>query len=211
LPSPVVVRGPSCILEGALRFASARFGEGRDRWSIVREKLSHFVNVADSSFTSEKPTSQYRHRHRTSISSLRDRKGTPDQSGTTMIEATFYFPFFPLDQPGRSNGEVWLHENCGDRDRAEHDLGRIVIKENDISGSRISILLKVKLDISEDGLLFRKPILLKISRGTQEQIPITWESSNLSFSKDMMDNVRVQLADEMKTFHHQYNLTVDGN
>jgi hypothetical protein len=199
LPSPVVVRGPSCILEGALRFASARFGEGRDRWSIVREKLTHVVNVVDSSFTSEKPTSQYRHRHRTSISSLRDRKGTPDQSGTTVIEASFFF--FPHN-PGRSNGELWFHEKCGDLNRAEHDLGRIVIKKNELSGTQRSMLLTVKLDISEEGLLFRKPIL-KMSRGTQEQIPMTWESSSLSFSKDMMDNVRVQLADEMKTLYHQ--------
>jgi hypothetical protein len=189
----VVVRGPSPILEGALRFATARFGEGRDRWSIVREKLTHDVNLVDSSCTSDYTiTSQNTYND---TRNLRDRK-----SGTTVIEASFFF--FPHN-PGRSNGELWFHENCGDLNSAEYDLGRIVIKKNDISGTRKSMLLTVKLDISEEGLLFRKPIL-KMSRGTQEQIPITWESSNLSLSnKKRMDNVRVQLAEEMKTFHHQ--------
>jgi hypothetical protein len=158
------------------------------------------VNLVDSSFTSDYTITSQNSPNDTT--NLIDRK-----SGTTVIEASFFF--FPHN-PGRSNGELWFHETCGDLNRAEHDLGRIVIKKNELCGTRRSMLLTVKLDISEEGLLFRKPIL-KMSRGTQEQIPITWESSSLSFSKDMMDNVRVQLADEMKTFHHQYNLTVDGN
>jgi hypothetical protein len=200
----VVVRGPSCVLEGALRFASALFEEGRARWSIVREKLTHAVDIGDSPCTWEEPTDfqiQYqnvqnslnRHKHKRN---LRDRKGTPDQSGTTVMEASF---FFPPDQPGRSHGELWLHENCGNRDSAEHDLGRVVIREDDVSGMRKRMLLKVKLDISEEGLLCRKPVL-EMNCGTQ--LPITWKSSNISLSnKKRMDNVRVQLAEEMKTFH----------
>jgi hypothetical protein len=202
----VVVRGPSCILEGALRLASARFEEGRDRWSIVREKLTHVVDLGDSPCTSEKQTRQCRltHSHTTSTRIFRDRKGTPDQSGTTVIEALFVLT-------GRSDGEIWVHENCGYLNSAEHDLGKIVISEHDISGTRSRMLLKVKLDISEEGLLRRKPIL-EMDCGTGTQIPITWEGSNLSLSNNKrMDNVRVQLAEEMKTFHHQHNLTVDDN
>jgi hypothetical protein len=190
----VVVRGPSCILEGALRFATARFGEGRDRWSIVREKLTHDVDIGNKPCTSDYTiTNKFRHK---SKRTLRDRKGTPDQSGTTVVEASF---FFPPDPTGRSDGKLWLHENCGNRDSAEHDLGRIVIREDDISGTRKRMLLKVKLDISEEGLLCRKPVL-EMACGTQ--LPINWRSSNLSLSnKKRMDNVRVQLAEEMMTFH----------
>jgi hypothetical protein len=124
---------------------------------------------------------------------------TPDQSGTAVIEASFLFD--PYKQ-GTSDGEgqLWLHENCGSRPSAEHDLGRIVISENEISGMRSRIkMLKVKLFISEEGLLFRDPVL-ETSCG--DQIPITWESSSLSLSSNNgMDNVRAQLADEMKTLH----------
>jgi hypothetical protein len=204
----VVVRGPSCILEGALRFASALFGEGRDRWNIVREKLTHAVDLADSPCTWEESTdfiigfinfqeNLSKHRRRRN---LRERKDTPYQSGTTVIEATFLFD--PDKQVG-SDGDLWLHEDCGSRPSAEHDLGRIVISEKEISGMRSGFSrtqkLKAKLDISEEGLLFRDPIL---EMGCGTQIPITWESSNLSLSNNNgMDNVRVQLADEMKTLH----------
>jgi hypothetical protein len=165
--------------------------------------MTHVVDLGDLPCNSETITSQYRH---TNTRNLKERKGTSDQLGTTVIEASFFF--FP-DKPGSSR-ELWLHENCGDRDSAEHDLGKIVIKKNDISRTGKRMLLKLKLDISEEGLLRRKPIL-EMSCATQEQIPITWESSSLSFSNNnRMDNVRVQLAEEMKTFHHQYNLTVDG-
>jgi hypothetical protein len=44
---PVVLRGPSCILKGALRFASALFEEGRDRWSVVRVRMTQAVNVVN--------------------------------------------------------------------------------------------------------------------------------------------------------------------
>jgi hypothetical protein len=98
-----------------------------------------------------------------------------------------------------SDRNIWLHEDCGSRQSAEHDLGRIAIREVDISGLRGRMLLKVKLDISEEGLLCRKPVLEMVC-GTQ--LPITWKSSNLSLSnRKRMDNVRVQLAEEMKTFH----------
>jgi hypothetical protein len=215
----VVVRGPSCVLEGALRFASALFGEGRDRWSIVHEKLTHVVDVGDLPCTWdtwEEPTDlniQYQNvknslnRHKQKRN-LRDRKDTSDQLGTTVMQATFHFD---PDKQGRSDGELWLHENCGSRQSAEHDLGRIIISENNISGMRRRYCrihkLKVKLDISEEGLLFRKPILEMVSVCPEtnsrrwNQMPITWEGANLSFSKDTMDNVRVQLADEMKTLH----------
>jgi hypothetical protein len=220
----VVVRGPSCILEGALRFATAQFEEGKDRWRIVRETLTHAVDIGDSPCTWEEPTDvqiQYQNVQNSlnrlkQKRNLRDRKDTPEQSGTTVIEASF---LFDPDKQGRSDGELWLHENCGGRPSAEHDLGRIVISENEISGMRSRIkMLKVKLDISEEGLLCRKPVLEmvcpdpKTTSWRWNQMPITWEGSNLSLSNNnRMDNVRVQLADEMKTFHHQHNLTVDGN
>jgi hypothetical protein len=190
----VVVRGPSCILEGALRFASARFGEGRDRWSIVREKLTHVVDLSDTPCPSKCTiTSEFRHNN---TSNLRDGKLTPDQSGMTVMEASF---FFNPAIHGRSDGELRLHENCGNPYSVVRDLGRIVIREDDISGLRSKMLLKVKLDISEEGLLCRKPAL-EMSCGTQ--LPITWKSSSLSLSNNKrMEDVRVQLAEEMKTFH----------
>jgi hypothetical protein len=126
---------------------------------------------------------------------LRSRKSTPAQSGITVIETSFFH--HSLATSKRTAG-VWLHENCGSRQSAEHDLGRIVIREDDISGMR-SKMLKVKLDISEEGLLFRDPVL-EMDCGTQ--MSITWESSSLSFSSNNgMDNVRAQLAKEMKSLH----------
>jgi hypothetical protein len=207
----VVVRGPGCVLEGALRFGSALFEEGRARWSIVREKLTHAVDIGDSPCTCEEPT-DVQIQYQNSLNrlkqkrNLRDRKDTPEQSGTTVIEASFQF--YP-DKQGRSDGELWLHENFGGRPSAEHDLGRIVISENEISGMRSRIkMLKVKLDISEEGLLCRNPVLEMVCPDPEttswrwNQIPITWESSRLSLSNNNgMDNVRVQLADEMKTSH----------
>jgi hypothetical protein len=158
------VRGPGCILEGALRFASALFGEvGRDGWSLVRERLTHSLSVADSPCTFQKPAEPKTVRDK-NTRNLGSKKGTPDQSGMTVIEALFF-----------SDGDIWLHENCGGRQCAEHDLGRIVIRNDGIAGMRGRTLLKVKLDISKEGLLFRDPVL-ETSRG--QQIPITWESSN---------------------------------
>jgi hypothetical protein len=190
----MVVRGPSCILEGALRFATALFGERMDRWSLVRERLTHVVSVSDSPCTLKKPAEpnigQYHTRYY-----LRSRKSTPAQSGITVIET----PFIHYSASRKRPDGLWLHEHCGTRRSAEHDIGRIVISEPQIPGTvNENEHLKVKLDISEEGLLFRKPVL-ETSCG--EQIPITWESSNLSFSKDMMNNVRAQLAEEMKTSH----------
>jgi hypothetical protein len=135
----VVVKGPSCILEGALRFATTLFGEGMDRWSLVRERITHSVSVANSPCTLQKPAepkiARYRHKK---TRNLRSRKGTkPDQSGTTVIEASVF-----------SDKEIWLHEDCGNRNSAEHDLGRIVIKDDGIPGMRSRMLLKVKLYIS---------------------------------------------------------------
>jgi hypothetical protein len=73
-------------------------------------------------------------------------------------------------------------------------------------------MLKVKLDISEEGLLLRKPTLemsyyapnnfdMSLSGAGLGILPITWEGANLSFSDDSMDTVREQLVEEMKTLH----------
>jgi hypothetical protein len=192
--------------------ANALFGEGRDRWSLIREKLTHVVNVAFSPCTLERQTgpitSRYIHNN---SRNLGDRNGTPDQSGTTVISVSF---FFPPDNPERSDGEIWVHENCGNRQSAEHDLGRIVIREPQIQGTvKNDEILNVNLVISDEGLLVSDPILeMKCKpqskpctpwRGPGRRLPMTWETSSLSFSNDMMDNVQAQLAEEMKALHHK--------
>jgi hypothetical protein len=130
LPTPLVVRGPSCILEGALRFATALFGEGRDRWSFVREKLTHVVDVTYSPCTLKKRTDheagQYDNRKK-----LTSRKTTSVQlSATIVLESSFYHDL----SRSRPDRELWLHEDCGNRNSVEHDLGMIVIGEDNIPG-----------------------------------------------------------------------------
>jgi hypothetical protein len=164
------------------------------------------VSVADFPCTLEKPAEPKIARYK-NTRYLRNKKDTPDQSATTVIEATFYVH---PDKQGRYDGELWLHENCGSRQSAEHDLGRIVISENEVSEMQSTLQnLKVKLDISEEGLLCRKPILeMQMNYPDNNgwiwvQMPITWESSSpCSLSNNnRMEDVRVQLADEMKMLH----------
>jgi hypothetical protein len=200
LPSPLVVWGPCCILEGALRFATALFSEGgRDRWSVVRERLTHSVSVADSPCTLEKPAEPKTAGTNTTVLRRRKEEETEGaQSGITVMEASFIHSLGR--RKGRpDDGGVWLHEDSGSRQSAEHNLGRIVMGEDVISGLRSVVMpvLKVKLDISEEGLLARDPVL-ETSCGNQ--MPITWESSNLSLSNNngTMEDVRAQLANEMK-------------
>jgi hypothetical protein len=181
--------------------------------------MTHIVNVTFSPCTLEKPaepkSGRYKHTWKSwNLTSMMDA-----QLGTRVrVMETSFIQFMTTSRTGR---EIWLHEHCGNRQCAEHDLGMILIGEYKIPGT-IYAKLNLKLEISEEGLLLRRPTLEMSSccrsesgillDGSEFRLPpITWESSNLSFSKDMMDNVRVQLAEEMKTFHHQYNLTVDGN
>jgi hypothetical protein len=197
----VVLRGPSCILKGALRFASALFEEGRDRRSIVRERMTHAVNVANFPCKLEEPTEL----KCTQTMDLSDSSGdtTPVlHSGmTTVIQRSFYHPL----TRSRPDGELWLHEDCGNRQSAEHDLGMIRIREHNIPNDIVCAKLKVKLVISEEGLFLRKPTL-KMScythrksqhllDGPGSRLAITWEGSNLS--KKRMKEVRAQLEEEL--------------
>jgi hypothetical protein len=195
-----------CILEGALRFGAALTEERRDRWSILREKMTHTVSVATFPCTEQEPAdSEGLQRIYKMVPSSARQTPRPVQSGMTVIEAEAFLHFTAGSM--RPDGAIWLHEDCGSRQSAEHDLGMILIREDDISRMRRSVV-KVKLHISAEGLLLRRPTVntrgdirnSSISEAPWD-LPITWEGSNPSFSEEMMENVRAQLAEEMKKLH----------
>jgi hypothetical protein len=212
----VVIRGPNCILEGALRFATARFGEGMDRWSVVRERLTHVVDVTNSPCACWKRTTDHEAGQKDCRKKLTSRKTTSVQSSTTTVLERSFCHALSRRRPDR---ELWLHEDCGHPGNAEHDLGMILIGEEKIPTGRVCAMLKVKLDISEEGLLLSKPTLEMSNYAPNNSdislsgagltglgvLPITWEGANLSLSDDSMDTAREQLAEEMKTLHIQPN------
>jgi hypothetical protein len=124
--------------------------------------------------------------------------------GTTkVIQRSFCHPL----TKSRPDGELWLHADCGNRQSAGHDLGMIRIREHKIPDDIVCVKLEVKLVISEEGLLLRKPTL-KMSccthkksqhplDGSGSRLAITWEGSNLS--KKWMKEVQTQLEKEIKT------------
>jgi hypothetical protein len=199
----VVLRGPSCILEGALRFGSALFEEERDRCSIVRERMTHAVNVANIPCKYEEPTELKCALTMDLSDSSGDTTPALHSGMTTFIQRSFFHPL----ATSRPDEEPWLHEDYGNRKSAEHDLGMIRIREDNLPDDIVCAKLKVKLVISEEGLLSRKPTLqMSCYTHRQSQHPldgpgsrlaITWEGSNLSNKR--MKEVRAQLEEEMKT------------
>jgi hypothetical protein len=199
-----VLRGPSCILKGALRFASALFEEGRDRWSIVRERMSHVVNVDDFPCKVEEPAELKYEQTMVLTDCSGDTRPVLHSGTTTVIQRSFFNSL----TTSRPDGELWLHEDCGNRQSAEHDLGMIRIREDNIPDDIVRAKLKVKLVISEEGLLLRKPTLKMscythrkskhLMDGPGSRLAITWEGSNLS--KKRMKEVRAQLEEELKTY-----------
>jgi hypothetical protein len=169
-----------------------------DRCSIVRERMSHIVNVADFPCKYEEPN-ELKYAQAMILSDSSGDTTPVLHSGTTTV---FQRSFFHPPTTSRPDWELWLHEDCGNRRTAEHDLGRILIGEDDIPDDIVRAKLKVKLVISEDG----KPTL-KMScyahrksqhplDGPGSRLAITWEGSNLS--KEGMKEVRAQLEEEMK-------------
>jgi hypothetical protein len=176
--------------------------------------MTHIVNVTFSPCTLRKPAEPKsgRYKHKWNLT----RTMEASQLGTRVMERSF----LQLMTTSRTGREIWLHEHCGNRQCAEHDLKMIHIGEYKIPGT-IHAKLNVKLEISEEGLLLRRPTLEMSSCSHIESgilldssefrlPPITWEGFNLSLSDNTMHNLRMQLVEEMETLY-PYNLTVDGN
>jgi hypothetical protein len=190
-----VLRGPSCILKGALRFASALFEEGRDRRSIVRERMTHAVNIANFPCKYEEPT-EFKCALTMDLSDCSGDTTPVFHSGTTRAIQRSFFHSLTTSRPDE---ELWLHEDCGYRQSAEHDLGMIRIREDNILDDVVRAKLKVKLVISEE-----RKVTLKMSLSCythkKSQHPsdlgsnsaFIWEGSNLS--KAGMNEVRAQLV-----------------
>jgi hypothetical protein len=207
--------------------ATALFGEGRDRWSLVREKPTHEVNV-DSlpckiGFPTEHGGSSWEYQKKNQMNSESTAPPPPPPPvpwwrTTTVLERSFYQPLDPNSSSSKPLSEIWLHEDCGNRQSAEHDFGRYVIQEHSIPGG-IGELLKVRIEISEEGFLLRRPSLDIKSFYPEGFLPfpleeeavgrsltLTWEGANLTLSKERLAEVGAQLVQEITAQHAALSL-----
>jgi hypothetical protein len=205
--------------------ATALFGEGRDRWSLVREKPTHEVNVDFYPCNIGFPTEHggnWEYQKKNQMNSEPTAPPPPPPvpwwRTTKVLERSFYQPLDPNSSGSKPLSEIWLHEYCGNRQSAEHDFGRYVIQEHSIPGG-IGELLKVRIEISEEGFLLRRPSLDIKSFYPEGFVPfpleeeavgrsltLTWEGANLTLSKERLAEVGAQLVEEITAQHAALSL-----
>jgi hypothetical protein len=135
-----------------------------------------------------------------------------------VLERSFHQPLDPNSSRSKPLSAIWLHEDCSNRQSGEHDFGRIVIQEHRIPGG-IGELLRVRIEISEEGFVLRRPALDIKSVYPEGFVPfpleeeavgrsltLTWEGANLTLSKERMNEVGVQLVEEITAQHAALSL-----